>query len=141
MLVKKQLLKIRRVSKTGQNAIRGHISAMHAKRIGIELGFNVELATYDSSNPNHYRLSDGPKTDSEYAVESKTNLSHLDQKLIDAIGIAVGDIYDYAVNYNPDDCDEEEAAQFENSNLMYIDLKTHQVYDANYIEAVGWACA
>ncbi|HBI2301125.1 TPA: hypothetical protein KZI65_003818, partial [Acinetobacter baumannii] len=84
-----------------------------------------------------YKLSDD--IGSEYGIETDADLSSIDQSIIDAIGVAVGDIYDAVVNYDEKTAYEDEREDFERTNLMFIDIETGHAYDSNLNEAVGWA--
>ncbi|QAB42448.1 hypothetical protein EHF38_18985 (plasmid) [Acinetobacter baumannii] len=141
MLVKRKMLKIRRLASKGKLAQWGFISANQAQKIGLDNGFVVILSLLQGKQVEpkftRYKLSDD--IGSEYGIETDADLSSIDQSIIDAIGVAVGNIYDAAVNYDEKTAYEDEREDFERTNLMFIDIETGHAYDSNLNEAVGWA--
>lgn len=141
MLVKRQMLKIRRLASKGKLAQYGYVSANQAQKIGLDSGFVVMLSLKNGKQvePKFTRYMLSEEIGNDYAIETDADLSSIDQKIIDAIGIAMSDIYDYAVNYDEKTAYEDEREDFERTNLMFIDIETGHAYDTDLNEAVGWA--
>lgn len=122
--------------------INAHISQEQAALIGIGHAFTVQLFCRHSLAAD-YKLEAGLNTymlSSEVAdgfgLEVNADLSNVDQKIIDAIGVCVSDIHDFEENQHEEDA--EYYYHFDRTNTMFIDLETGQAYNSDMTAACGW---